>query len=77
MDCKITSSKKTEIYHNVQSVTLPAHSGQMQILPGHAEAFLLLQKGQIALQEENGSTKTIPVPTGECYVKDDLVTIIL
>lgn len=77
INCTITSPKQTIIYKNVQSITLPAFSGQMQILPGHAESFILLQKGELVLSQLNGQSKIIQTINSECYIKNDIVTVIL
>jgi len=77
ISCTITSSQKTMVYKNVRSVTLPAFSGQMQILSGHAESFILLQKGNILLRQSNKKSKIIQNINGECHIKNDVVTIIL
>lgn len=77
INCTITSPKKTTVYKNVRSITLPAFSGQMQILPGHAESFILLQKGDISLLQLNKLSEIIQIMNGECYVKNDVVKVIL
>jgi len=77
INCTITSPIKTERYQNLLSIVLPAFSGQMQILPGHAESFILLQKGNICLQQLNKESEIIQNINGECYIKNDVVTIIL
>jgi len=77
INCTIISPQKTIIYKNMQSITLPALSGQMQILPGHAESFILLQKGNISLRQSNKKNKIIQNINGECYIKNDVVTVIL
>ncbi len=77
INCTITSPKKTTVYKNVRSITLPAFSGQMQILPGHAESFILLQKGDISLLQLNKLSEIIQIINGECYVKNDVVKVIL
>ncbi len=77
ISCTITSPQKTTVYKNVQSITLPALSGQMQILPGHAESFILLQKGNISLRQSNKESEIIQNINGECYIKNDVVTVIL
>ncbi len=77
INCTITSPKKTVIYKNVHSVTLPALSGQIQILKGHAESFILLKEGVILLKYLNKESETIQNTNGECHVKDDIVKIIL
>jgi F0F1-type ATP synthase epsilon subunit len=77
INCVITSPEATKRYKNVQSVTLPAFLGEMQILPGHAEAFILLQEGNIILQQLNRQNEVIRITSGECYVKDNVVVVIL
>ncbi len=77
INCTIVSPKKTMIYKSVRSVTLPAYYGQMQILPGHAESFLLLKKGNILLQKSKKESEIIQNTDGECYIKNNVVTIIL
>ncbi|HDL74974.1 MAG TPA: hypothetical protein ENH06_01140 [bacterium] len=77
INCIITSFKKTIVYKNVQNIILPAFSGQMQILPGHAESFILLRKGNIFLRQLNKEDEIIQNINGECHIKNDVVTIIL
>lgn len=77
INCIITSPKKTTVYKNARSITLPAFSGQMQILPGYAESFILLQKGNISLRKLNRQNKIIQIMNGECYIKDDIAMVIL
>ena len=77
INCTITSPKKTIVYKNVLDITLPALSGQMQILPGHAESFILLREGNISLRQLNKKSEIIQNINGECYIKNDVVTIIL
>jgi len=77
INCIITSPQKTAVYKNLRSVTLPAFFGQMQILPGHAESFVLLKKGNISLRQLNKKKEIIQNINGECHIRNDVVTIIL
>lgn len=77
INCTITSPTKTISYNKLQSITLPASLGQMQILPGHAESFILLQKGNIVLERPDKSSEVIQIVAGECYVKNDAMVVIL
>ncbi len=77
MNCKITSAQVSENYSDLDSVILPGLTGQVQILPGHAEIFLLLGKGNIILTKDGGQIKTLSVAGGECHVSNDSVNIIL
>jgi len=77
MECTITSPKKTTTYTNLLNVTLPAFKGKMQILPNHAEIFTLLVKGSVFLKTKNNQLEEIKIVSGECYVKNNVITIIL
>ncbi len=77
INCTITSPKKTIIYKKIASIILPSSSGQMQILPGHAESFILLQKGNIFLQQSNNKKEIIENTKGECHIRNNIITIIL
>ncbi len=79
INCAIRASDKTIVYKNLAAVTLPAFFGQMQVLPDHAEAFVLLKKGDIVLQKAQARQKqdNIQILSGECYIKDNTVDIIL
>ncbi len=76
--CQITSIDNSTSYNNLQSITLPANKGELEILTGHAEAFVLLKTGNIILEKQTGSKEEIKVDTdGGCYIKDNKVNIIL
>jgi F0F1-type ATP synthase epsilon subunit len=75
MRCKIISPSQSQEFQGVTSVTLPAFLGQMEILPGHSEAFVELQEGIVLLK--NSKEKSLPVSGGICHIKDDRVLILL
>ncbi|HHE76430.1 MAG TPA: hypothetical protein ENL27_00355 [Candidatus Parcubacteria bacterium] len=78
LSCTISSLKKTVQYYHVNSVVLPAVRGQMQILPGHAETFVLLKKGTIVIEKEDaGGKEQLEIKEGQCYIKDNHLLIIL
>ena len=77
MDCLITSPTKTDRYSNIISVVVPGLSGQMQILSNHAEAFVILGKGNVEIKTSDGQLNKLEINGGECYVQKNLVTIIL
>ena len=76
INCEISSPEETRTYENLRSIVLPAQEGEMQVLPGHAEAFVSLQKGNIVLEEED-KKETISIAGGKCHIKDDRVLVIL
>lgn len=77
LNCVIVSPTKKEEYQNLQSLTLPAFLGALQVLPKHAETFLALKKGDLVLKKSGGDTKKISILEAECYIKDDKVIIVL
>ena len=77
INCIVTSMNETVHYDKVHSVTIPSVSGNTQILPGHAEAFIALTKGNITLNISQRPKKVISIVQGECYTRDSTVMIIL
>jgi F0F1-type ATP synthase epsilon subunit len=77
MNCTIVSLRKTVRYDKLQSAVLPAYLGIMEILPGHIETFVLLEKGSLILEKSNKQKDTIEIKKGECHIKNDNITIIL
>lgn len=75
MQCLIVSPTESSRLQDVTSVTLPAQSGEMEVLPGHAEAFLLLTEGVVRLQMANGESREQKIAGGECHVRRDEVVI--
>jgi len=74
MKCSIISSKDKREFDNIKSITLPAFFGEMQILPDHAESFVVLQKGQIIL--DSSKNNSLPIEGGVCHIKDNAIIII-
>ena len=75
--CTITSPQKTTVYDDLASITLFSYSGEMQILPGHAEYFGVLRGGNVTMKQQHGRKNTVVIKNGECHVKNDAVTIML
>jgi len=77
LDCRLISLKRTVVYKDVRSIILPAFSGQIEILPGHVESFLLLKEGDIVIKKSNEKIDRVSISDGECYVNNDFVDIVL
>ncbi len=77
INCSISSTEKTLFYENVRSITLPAFSGEMQILPDYAESFVLLNSGNIIVEKQNKQTETLKIESGECHIKNNEIKIVL
>lgn len=77
LSCTVRSSKGTSFDDVVLSVTVPSPSGQVQILPGHAEAYVALADGVLTAAMPNGDAREVPVQGGVVHVKDDRVIVVL
>jgi F0F1-type ATP synthase epsilon subunit len=77
INCAIATPEKMTNYQSLASLVLPADSGEMQVLPGHAECFVLLQKGEIVLHHQSGEKNVLAIDGGECHIENNLVQIIL
>jgi len=74
MRCRIIFQHKKEEFPKVTSVVLPAFAGEMEVLPGHAEAFIKLRAGTVVLR--NRTENSIDISSGVCYINNDEVLII-
>lgn len=77
MRCIISSAEKTEEYGNLKSVILLTPSGRAEIRNGHAEYFTNLLPGEVICTTAAKKVSKILVPKSVCYVKEDMVTIIV
>jgi F0F1-type ATP synthase epsilon subunit len=77
IECTITSPLGTKVYSQLQSVTLPAVSGVMQVLPGHAESFAMIAAGTVTLKNTKGEIEAVRVSAGECHIRNNSVLIIV
>ncbi len=76
MTCQIVSLTKTIFYRNVESLSLFTAKGEVEILPGHCEAFFLLKKGPLRLNKGRPHQETLLIKEGVCHIKDNSITII-
>jgi len=75
MTCDIRTQRRSTSFPHVTSVTIPAPSGEMEILPGHAEAFIVLSTGEITIAGSNDVN--LAIIGGVCHVVNDQVSIAL
>jgi F0F1-type ATP synthase epsilon subunit len=75
MKCEIISSNQIKEFNGVKSISLPAYSGQMEVLPGHAESFVKLKEGTIIIQTEKKIS--VSIQEGICYINNDTIIIVL
>ena len=77
LDCKVLSEKGVNSYQQLKSLTLPAISGEMQLLPGQSEIFVILKEGKIRLDRADGKSEKIDIIGGECHVVNNKAIVIL
>jgi len=77
LDCIISSPDFIKKHSQVRSVFLPALKGQMQVLSGHAETFVLLTKGKIVFNKEGENKEEMEIEQGGCYINNNKINIIL
>ncbi len=75
--CLIRSLDQVVFEGQVRAVTLPAVDGEMQVLAGHADAFLAVGEGRITVEEAGGSTRPLPAPGGVCRISGGNATIVI
>lgn len=77
MQALIISPQDKKSFAELKSIILPAFAGELQVLPGHAESFIMLKQGEIILQGQGKIIHRLPIKTGVGHIQDDLVKIIL
>lgn len=76
MYCKVISPQYKKEYKNVGSISFTTSSGEVEILPGHAESFFKITSGKVSIDSDDNNDK-IEVSEGICHVKDNRVFIII
>ncbi len=77
MQCLVASERESKQFDRLRAIILPAASGEMQVLAGHSEAFVLLRAGKIILEKIFGGREEIEIPPAAAYVFQDKVIVIL
>lgn len=72
----VITPEEVNTYDEVESVTVPAAGGEMEILSNHAESFLTLQAGSVVIRLRD--KKKITVPVSECiaHIDQDRIVIV-
>ncbi len=77
MICILTSKQKTSQYDSLRAIILPAVKGEMEVLAGHSEAFVVLRAGKVILKKIFGGQTEIQVNKGLAHIFQDKIVIIL
>jgi len=69
---KVITPRKIVVDEDVKSVTVPAESGEITVLPHHIRLFSLLVEGIVVIRKENGEDS---LAIGGGYLETDGETI--
>jgi F-type H+-transporting ATPase subunit epsilon len=73
---KIISQIKTLYDAECVSVTLPASTGQITVLPNHSKLITLLEMGQVLIKTSDNDTKRMLVDGGSASFANNELTIL-
>lgn len=71
-----TPDKKVISDQELEEITLPAHRGELNILPGHAPLMTTLEAGILQYRLKNGETKKIAIGWGYCQISPEAVNVL-
>ena len=75
--CTVHSTEGTQVYSDVRSITCLTPSGEIEILPGHAEAFFFLSAGPLRVEASQETGLSVLLSNAVCHVTGDTVDIIV
>ena len=71
-----TPDRKIAADQELEEITLPAHRGELNILPGHAPLMTVLEPGILRYTLKNGEKNKMAISWGYCQVSNDGVTVL-
>jgi len=71
-----TPEKKVVAESELEEISLPAFSGELQILPGHAPLMTTLDAGILRYKLKNGESQNLAISWGYCQISSDGVTVL-
>lgn len=77
MKCIVSNFNGSRVFNDLKSVSLPVSTGEIQILPGHAECFCVLVPGKIKISGLKLKDEVVEIEKGSVYVKSDEVLVVL
>jgi ATP synthase F1 epsilon subunit len=72
----VTPEKTVVKDAELAEITLPAHSGELNILPGHASLMTVLKSGRLTYKLSNGETAEFVIAWGYCQVTENTVQVL-
>ncbi len=71
-----TPDKKIVSDQELEEITLPAYSGELNILPGHSPLMTTLEAGILRYRLKNGETQKVAIGWGYCQVSAEGVNVL-
>ena len=72
----VTPIKSIVSKQPIEEVLVPAHRGELNILPGHSPLLTTLTEGVLSYKLEDGQKKTVAISWGYCEVTPQGVNIL-
>lgn len=76
MQATLATATKISFEGSCERVTLPAETGQIEILADHTALLTLLASGKVVIREESGTTHEFVISSGFAEVEKNHVRII-
>jgi F-type H+-transporting ATPase subunit epsilon len=74
--CIVITPERQALDAEVSQVTVPAHDGEIGILPGHAPLLANLGVGLLKYQDTSGTDHFLFIDGGFCHVLNNEVTLL-
>jgi len=75
--CTVADGGRTLFTGETTDVVLPGAAGVVEVLPGHAECFVALGKGEIVIAVGEDEEEVHQANGGVAHVRDDRVVVLL
>ena len=76
LTCSIVTPEAAQDDVQISAAVLPAHDGEVGILPGHAPMLCNLGAGLFRYTPSNGQENTLFIEGGVCHVKGSVLTVL-
>ena len=74
--CVVITPERQALDAEVSQVTVPAHDGEVGVLPGHAPLLANLGVGLLKYQDTSGTDHFLFIDGGFCHVLNNEVTLL-
>lgn len=72
----VTPDQRLIIDQELDEITLPAFSGELNLLPGHSPLMTTLDSGLLSYRLKNGESAKFAISWGYCQVSSDGVSVL-